>query len=502
MSQIEQLRQILVGDNAEQLSELKDRIESVERRTGDVSEVLAPAIEAGMRSGDQLVNSLKQPVATSLKRAIRHEPQEYADILYPVMSPLIRRAISQAISSLLVTINRTMESATSVSGIGMRIRSITSGIPYAELALRSSLLYRVEHIFLIDRETSIPMQEVKVDDSQALDSDAISGMLSAIQSFVQDSFSNDESARLTDLKVGDYNVWLAHGPRAMLACVFYGDAPESLKAQMHDALDGIRTKYANEIADFDGDTDSLKGADHFLTPLLQTQLKEDESSSETETEGRSSILLWLVIAAGLAYFVYSWISHNSKLSVVERYLRNTPGIAVTSTFWDGDQLVVEGLQDPDATVPYKTLQAYDIEPENLILKMIPFRSLELSMELQRFENEFSLPEGVYLSKRDKQVYLYGEASIAWLGANDARVRQLSADGRLNISNLSASFESVSEVLSANFSAEELAAISMSSFVNDELTSVSIGGRMSASKIALLKAIFAGSPWVNVSASQL
>ena len=115
MSQIEELRQIIVGANADELAELKQRIEDVESRTRDVSEVLAPAISTS--DPKALISSLQEPVSMSLKQAIRLEPKEYAEILYPVMAPSIRRAISQAISSLLITINKTVESATSVKGI-------------------------------------------------------------------------------------------------------------------------------------------------------------------------------------------------------------------------------------------------------------------------------------------------------------------------------------------------------------------------------------------------
>ena len=41
---------------------------------------------------------------------------------------------------------------------------------------------------------------------------------------------------------------------------------------------------------------------------------------------------------------------------------------------------------------------------------------------------------------------------------------------------------------------------MSSISGDEFTSLSVGGRMAADKLALLKAIFAGNPWVEVSAT--
>jgi len=166
MSQIEELRAIIVGGNADQLAELKDRIEDVERRTVDVAEVLSPAIIAGLRKDSQtLVNALQSPVSMSLKQAIRSEPKEYAEILYPVMAPSMTR-----------------------------IQSLRTGIPYAELALRNALLFRVEHLYLIDRASGMLIKEVASQDSESLDSDAVSAMFSAIQSFVQDSFSRDPSA--------------------------------------------------------------------------------------------------------------------------------------------------------------------------------------------------------------------------------------------------------------------------------------------------------------------
>ena len=96
----------------------------------------------------------------SLKRAVRSEPEEYAEILYPVMAPSIRKAITQALSSLLLTINRSVESATTLSGIKSRVKSWRTGIPYAQLALRQSLVYKVERAYLIHRETSLLIDEV------------------------------------------------------------------------------------------------------------------------------------------------------------------------------------------------------------------------------------------------------------------------------------------------------------------------------------------------------
>jgi len=500
MSQIDELRQIIIGDNSELLTELKERIESIDKRTQDVAQVLAPAIDAQLRdNGDGLIKSFQKPVSLSLKETIRIEPKAYAEILYPVMAPSIRRAISQAISSLMVTINQTVEQATSVSGLSLRFQSMRTGVPYAELALRKSLIYRVEHIYLIDRDTGMLIDEAASQETQSLDSDAISGMFAAIQSFVQDSFSQDDSARLTDLKVGEHKVWVAHGEKMMLACVIYGDAPESLKEQLYDSLDSIRSDYAPEIAAFDGDSSEFSGVEQYLNPLLQLELKE--GVADVAKSSGKPVLALLMLLALLGYFAYQYTDKSTKLTTVEHFLRQAPGIAVTDTYWDDDHIIVEGLQDPDAVIPYGILEAYNINDQNLVLNTIPFRSLEVDMELQRFKNELVLPSSVYLGSRDSKIYLYGEAPVAWLIENDVRLRQLSADRRLNISTLSASFESVSDLLRSNFTGTELASIRMSSVVGDELTSVEIGGQMVANRLALLKAIFAANNWVTVTATQ-
>lgn len=497
MSQIDELRALIVGANAEQLAELKERIENIEKRTSDVAEVLTPAITAGLKKdGQGLISALKEPVSIGLKQAIRSEPEEFAEILYPAMAPSIRRIISQTISSLLITINRTIESATSAQGIKTRIQSIRTGVPYAELALRQSLLYRVEHVYLIERASGIKIDEVASDQSSSLDSDAVSAMFSAIQSFVQDSFSQDKTAMLTDLKVGEYNVWVAHGPSLMLACVINGDAPESLKEDLYDTLYTIRTQYANQIADFDGDVEGFLGSQELMHPLLQLELKDGESGQSGVSTSSSFLpfLFVFIVLAGLAYYFFD---RHSKVSTVEYFLRQTPGIAATDVYWKGGDIVVEGLQDPDAKVPFSVFDAYGIKRDSLVLQTIPFRSLDVNMELQRFRDEFRLPKGVNLAAINNVVHLSGKAPINWLNTNHIRIRQLTADSRLNTSELSASTSSVDALLRSFLSDSELRDVVVATVDGNESQVTRIKGFLPAQKVMLVNALFANNIWVDV-----
>lgn len=444
MSQIDELRRIIVGDNSEQLSELKQRIESIDARTRDVAEVLAPAIGEGIKNSDDIIDALQKPVSEGLKRAIRSEPVEYADILYPAIAPSIRLAISQAISSLLTTINQTMESATSISGLRTRMESARTGVPYAELALRKALLYRVEHIYLIDRETGLLIEECAAIGSTSLDSDAVSAMFSAIQSFVQDSFSGKDSDRLTDLKVGAHNVWIAHGPQAMLACVILGDAPESLKLQLNNCLDQIRTNYAQQISSYDGDSSVFAGVDVHMRPLLQLRLKEgNDESNETPLATKILVCVFLVLAI---YLFSQWFDKHTKLSTVQHFFSETPGLLITSAQWQDDQILVKGLQDPDAELPTQILLAHGISTDDLLMRTTPFRSLEIEMEMSRFDAELNLPEELELFVHDDAPALRGKGVVNWLLENDLRLRQLASDRRLNIDQLTVSSKSLTEYI--------------------------------------------------------
>lgn len=496
MTQIEELRRIIVGENAEQLAELKARIENIDQRTLDVSEVLTPAIKGGLKKdGQALISVLKEPVSLGLKQAIRAEPDEYADILYPAMAPSIRRIISQAISSLLITINNTIESATSAQGIKTRIQSLRTGVPYAELSLRQSILYRVEHVYLIHRDSGMKVGEVTSGQSTSLDSDAVSAMFSAIQSFVQDSFSQDKTAMLTDLKVGEYTVWVAHGPSLMLACVINGDAPEALKDDLYDALYEIRTSYANQIAGFNGDADEFLGAEDLMHPLLQLELKQG-SDKKKGIAKHSRFLLFLMCCLMLAALGYTFLEQRSKVTTVEHFLRQTPGVVITDIFFRDRAVVVEGFQDPDAKIPFSVFETYGISQQSLNLQTVPFRSLAVDMELQRFQDEFVVPKGVTLNPKNNKIQLHGLAPLTWLNDHGSRIQQLAIDRRLNISELTASPVSVIELLTDTLDPTQLSMLEIV-VADGGLGKVTrIVGSLSADKAAELDALFANNVWIE------
>ena len=100
----------------------------------------------------------------------------------------IRKAIAETMAALVRSINSAVEHSLSPRGIKWRIESWRTGVPYAQVVIKHALIYRVEQAFLIHAETGLLLAHATAPGLQVPDADLISGMLTAIQDFVSDSF--------------------------------------------------------------------------------------------------------------------------------------------------------------------------------------------------------------------------------------------------------------------------------------------------------------------------
>ena len=224
----EELRHLIVAPETEGLAAVEERLDNLEKRTEDVSEVVAEAIHMRRATGDQaLADALAPTIQETLRESVRRDPHVLADALFPVMGPAIRKSITETLRSMLQSFNEALDNSFSARGIQWRIEAMRTGRPFAEIVMMHSLLYRVEQVFLIHRETGLVLNHLVAPTvaAQAQDPDLVAGMLSAIQQFVRDSFKSKDSESLASLNIGDLQVWVEESPNAILAAVVRGHAP-------------------------------------------------------------------------------------------------------------------------------------------------------------------------------------------------------------------------------------------------------------------------------------
>ena len=114
----------------------------------------------------------------------------------------------------------------------------------------------------------------------------VSGMLTAIRDFVQDSFRVADSESLEALKVGELSVWIEQGPRAIIAAVLRGTAPRTLP---HDAADGARAHppgVCRRVRAVQGRRRRVRGARPTLDACLHTEYRANDAAESPDAVGR------------------------------------------------------------------------------------------------------------------------------------------------------------------------------------------------------------------------
>lgn len=354
-----ELRAILLGPDRAAWDALRQRLENPSRRAEDVAGVLAEAVR--LRSDVKLRRALQPLLEEALQLSVQSNPRMLADALFPIFGKAIRKAIASELDGMLQALSQTLEQSFSWRSLQWRWESFSSGKPYAEIVVLRSLLYRVEQVFLIHRNSGLLLQHVAAAPpegrAETKDPEMVSGMLTAIQDFVRDSVSGAESENLEAVRMGDTGVVLAYGPDAIVAGFVRGVAPRKLSRVFQDALDGIEQKKAEALREFSGDTSKFDSCRPQLQACLVGQGRADEQRS---VSWAARLLLFglpaLLLLALAGWWIYSSVIERRRADFAHR-LESEPGIVLTHTEPRGSKFLVRGLRDPLAADPASLLPA-------------------------------------------------------------------------------------------------------------------------------------------------
>lgn len=406
------LRQLLVGPERQQLDELADRVEEVAITPQTLADQLPEAIALRTGRDDQIGRALAPTVETALRESIRRNPRDIASAIFPVLGPAIRKAIAETMAGLVRSINSAVEHSLSVQGIKWRIEAWRTGMRYADVVIRHALVYRVEQVFLIHAETGLLLTHVTAPDVTAPDADLISGMLTAIQDFVGDSFRPGEGGTLSAFTVGDHTVHVEAGPRALIAGVIRGQAPESVPLRLQRTLEEIHFEYATRLGDFEGDAAPFASA----APLLEENL-ETVLSTDRKTERAPMLWLrWALPLAAIALVIFGLAAASSRRwQHALRLMEAEPGYVVVNGSRSWGSWHLRGLKDPLARDPRTVLTAAGLTPPTIAGDWKPYLSLDSAMVVARARQTLAAPTSAVAELAGDTLRFAGSASIDWLG---------------------------------------------------------------------------------------
>lgn len=213
---------------------------------------------------EEVLETVKPEIPGFVQTSIKESKEEMIDAIYPIMGSLVVRSVSESMRELARNIDERMRTTFNFGMVTQRLRARATGVSEVDMAIRQSLPFRVDELFLVHTETGILLQYLarKFDKAtgaesfvtESEDSEVISGMLTAFQDFVEDAFGQDDQASLDEFQYGQKQVLIKPGRHIYVAVIIQGIAPQGFRGAVSDHVYKIEREYVDDLRGFDGNT--------------------------------------------------------------------------------------------------------------------------------------------------------------------------------------------------------------------------------------------------------
>lgn len=350
------LRAVLHSPLEQRILDLEQRLTASESRQKDQefqiqrqSENLPHAIARAHQRNSGLSDALEPEIAVGVQRVFKNDIDAMAEALYPVLGPAVRRMVASL----------------------FEVNKKDSKNPFL-----------VEQLFLIQRDSSLVIEHRIVENAASQDADMVSGMLDAIRSFVADAFHVRDFDAMNALTIGDITVWIEWGPKALLAVVVRGIAPDALREKYTEQLHRIHLEHASLLDSFDGDSAAVEA----VGPVLEFEVSKTGTTPKTESSAR---WLW---AATAAVFLCTLIWVADDRADAQRWnsalhaLDSQPGVQIVAEDRHANPPSITALRDPDARSVVDLRGDMSIDPYSIDLRWHSYLSDEPGLRTNRGDN--------------------------------------------------------------------------------------------------------------------
>ncbi len=321
-SELETLREILVGEHRRRIAELETELGELKSRVQDtdaLATLMTPVLERAVeqrltevqseldglqgRITDRkaLAATITPVLGQAMRQQVRDAREEMIEALYPIVGELVVHAVAEAIRDLARTVDARMRRSLDLPSVGRRVLARIRGVSDSELILRESLPFEVAEVFLIHRETGLMLAHVSRDSKASPDSDLVSGMLTAIRDFAQQAFGQGKQGQLDEVQYGARRILIEAAHYSYLAVVVDGVEPPGFRSAMRQRLAEVENQHHDALAGFRGDAAALAPVSRSLGLLINEQEPRQLTGLQKWILGTAAVaLLACALGTGLA----------------------------------------------------------------------------------------------------------------------------------------------------------------------------------------------------------
>jgi hypothetical protein len=267
---IEILRDILFADDhdfEEKISKrvgfLEETIQEREKLSQKVDPIIAYQLDEFTKS---IPETLGPVITETLKNQIKINKEAVVDALYPVLGKLVKKYVAQEMKLLSEKMNSQLSF---LSFWKRKFKSSVTGQNENELMFGDLASAKVEQVLLIEKDSGI--LKASYSKSNAMDEEMVSGMLTAIKSFVEDAFNQ----RNQDLELIEYELYQIHiqsFATHYIAVVISGNFALRAKNELQDIIFDFYNSFMAMNVDLIFETSNSKKS---IVPVPKSRIEKE-----------------------------------------------------------------------------------------------------------------------------------------------------------------------------------------------------------------------------------
>jgi len=366
--EIDKLKALLFSPESSRLATAEAHIDALEGRVGDAprleaatAEILVEALRrAEVARHRELAAAIAPVVVAAIRNEIKNSRDMMVEALYPITGRLVAAAVANAFRELAESINRRLDSLLSTSHWKLRLQSLTSGRPMAEIALSQAASATFQRILLLERGSGILLAHWSAGAAHADNPEMISGMIAAISEFATSVLAS-QHGELRTLDLGGSQVFLRASSQIVLAAEVTGDLDRGDRQALDAGFLDLVDRHDRGVAISEAD----------LAALATGRSVVGAGAGKSKL-GIAALIVALLVALALFFPIRRWQREAAINGALEQARAANPGLNAYPLRLDIDhsagKVVLQGLtgsaQDAAAAISAVTAAAapYDVAP--------------------------------------------------------------------------------------------------------------------------------------------
>ena len=231
------LKEILLTEDrvfAQSITKKIEALNSVINKKQNLSEKVDPIIDDKLEDFvKEIPKTLGPTITRTLKEEIKNSQDAVVEALYPILGKMIKKYIQNEMKMLSERINSQVQSSFSAKAWKRKFKAIFLGVKEEDIILADYVKPEIEQIFIIEKDSGILSGSYSI--KETIDKDMISGMLTAIKSFVEDAFSGGNQD-LESIEYELYNIHIQNFHFYYMAVVISGAYNQNYKNELENKL--------------------------------------------------------------------------------------------------------------------------------------------------------------------------------------------------------------------------------------------------------------------------